>query len=70
MHNRYQNRFVSGVKFQNYEEIQVPDSCYHFLNNWQFIFIELDVLKLQSKNSAKHAYAESTNKNIRTQLEA
>jgi hypothetical protein len=26
IHNRYQNRFVSGVKFQIYEEIQVPDS--------------------------------------------
>jgi hypothetical protein len=70
IHNRYQNRFVSRVEFQNYEEIQVPDSCYHFLNNWSFIFIELDVLNLQSKISAKHAYAESTNKNIRTQLEA
>ena len=53
IHNRYQNRFVSRVEFQNYEEIQVPDSCYHFLNNWSFIFIELDALKLQSKNSAK-----------------
>jgi hypothetical protein len=70
IYNRYQNRFVSRVEVQNYEEIQGPDSCYHFLNNWSFIFIKLDVLRLQSKNSAKHAYAESTNKNIRTQLEA
>ena len=34
IHNRYQNRFVSRVEFQNFEEIQVPDSCYHFLNSW------------------------------------
>ena len=34
IHNRYQSRFDSRVEFQNYEEIQVPDSCYQFLNNW------------------------------------
>jgi hypothetical protein len=34
IHNRYQNRFVSRVEFQNYKDIQIPDSCYHFLNNW------------------------------------
>jgi hypothetical protein len=34
IHNRYHNRFASRVEFQNFEEIQVPDSCYHFLNSW------------------------------------
>jgi hypothetical protein len=29
IHNRYQNR----VEFQNFEEIQVPDSCYQYKCN-------------------------------------